>query len=156
MDRIFDFKKGPALRVFGDDKQLRLTRADSKAQKELITKTHINKNVFYADEFVSFPATKIIEKKTQNGSMKIVFGDMEIAYGNSTPERYILIEENGCKFALKKGNGHTNGIFRLYGDILGALQMGKNGLIKSTTAKKYVKELGCLKPEKILSLYRRI
>ena len=70
----------------------------------------------------------------------IVFGDQS-AYGTSAPERYVRIEDNGCKFAFKEGRSGSKGIYRLYGNILGALQMEESGRFSLELSKKCAKKL---------------
>lgn len=145
MERIFNFKNAGTFNVSSNKNTLKLI----KDNKEIATKIHINQKGFYQDEFVSFPAIKMIEKKTKNGVCTIVFGDMA-AYGTSQAERYIKIEENGCKFAIKKGRGVTKDIYRAYGDVLSAIK--KEAF--SITAQKYVNELKNISIDRLAKLVR--
>ncbi|MBQ8168925.1 hypothetical protein IJZ97_05875 [bacterium] len=136
MERTFNLKHLPSFTVRSDNNMLTLMQTSKSSQNKTISKVNINEKGLYKDEFVSFPASKIIEKNTPHGRCTIVFGDMA-TYGTSQPNRYIKIEENGYKIALKKGRNNSNSIFRAYGDILNSVGSGKF----STTAQKYIDEL---------------
>ena len=153
MDRIFNIGNNSPLRVIGDSNQIKLTRANDAAQNEIITKSYINEKCFYQDEFVAFPAKRLIEKKMSQGKAVIVFGD-QFAYGTSAPEKYVRIEENGCKFAFKEGRSGKKGVYRIYGDVLGALKKEQAAQFSSNIAKKYAKVLKNMKLEKILKISR--